>query len=106
VALKTSDVYRCLEKKTTVFGFEIVDLFAVFLVLAVLNFFLSAMPYRFFLTWGTASALALTIRLGKAGKPDNYILHLLRFQFSNEYLSAFPLAPRRRRFLKTKGRTH
>lgn len=105
MALKSSDVYRCLEKKTTVFGFEIVDLFIVFLVLAVLNFFLSAVPYKFFFTWGVAIVLALFIRLGKAGKPDNYLVHYLRFHFSSEYLSAFPLAPTRVRFLPKKGQT-
>ena len=103
MALKSSDVYRCLEKKTVIFGFEIIDLFFVFLVFALLNFFLSAMPYKFFLTWGLTGALALAIRLGKAGKPDNYIVHLLRFNFSPDHLSAFPLAPRRRYFKTPKG---
>ena len=100
MALKTSEVYRCLEKKTVIFGFEVVDVFLVFLVLAVLNFLLSQLPYKFFVTWGIASALGVAMRLGKAGKPDGYILHLLRFQFQPENLSAFPLAPRRGRFIR------
>lgn len=102
MALRTSNVYRCLEKKTLVFGFEIVDLFVVFSVLAILNFVLRGVPYKFFLSWGPAFALALFLRLGKAGKPENYLLHLARFFLSPMIFSAFPLAPRRGRFLKQK----
>ncbi len=100
MALKTSEVYRCLEKKTLVFGFEILDLFLVFSVLAVLNLFLGSLPYKFFVTWGPALALGAFLRIVKTGKPDNYLAHWIRFQFSPGILSAFPLANRRQRFLK------
>jgi hypothetical protein len=103
VALKTSQVYRCLEKKMLIFGFEIVDLFAIFSFLAVLNLISRGMPYKFCLTWGPAMALAIFLRLGKAGKPENYLLHLARALLSPVVFSAFPLAPRRRRFF-TKGK--
>ena len=99
MALKTSEVYRCLEKKTLVFGFEILDLFLVFSVLAVLNFILGSVPYKFFWTWGPSLALGIGLRIGKSGKPDNYLLHLARFHFSPGILSAFELASQRSRFL-------
>lgn len=102
MALKTSEVYRCLEKRTVVFGFEIVDLFVVFSVLAILNFLLRGVPYKFFLAWGPSLALALGLRLGKAGKPENYLLHLARHLIAPAVFSAFPLAPRRARFLTQK----
>lgn len=102
MALKTSRVYRCLDKKTFVFGFEIVDLFLVFSVLAILNFFLGSVPYKFFFTWGPAMALGLGLRIGKAGKPDNFLTHWLQFQFSPGTLSAFILAPKRKFFKKGK----
>ena len=102
MALRTSEVYRCLEKKTLVFGFEIVDLFVIFLVLAILNFVLRGVPYKFFLTWGPAFCLAGFLKLGKAGKPENYLLHLARSYFSPVVWSAFPLAPRRSRFIDKK----
>ncbi len=104
MSLKTSEVYRCLEKKTLVFGFEIVDLFLVFTVLAVLNFILGSVPYKFFWTWGPAMALGFGLRIGKAGKPDNYLAHWVRFQFSSGVLSAFALAPLRKRFVNKKGK--
>jgi len=106
MALRTSEVYRCLEKKTLVFGFEIVDLFVVFSLLAILNFLFRGLPYKFFLAWGPALSLALFLRFGKAGKPENYLLHLARSYLSPLVFSAFPLAPRRSRFLidKPKGK--
>lgn len=99
MALKTSDVYRCLEKKTLVFGFEIVDLFVVFSCLALLNFVFRGFPYKFFLSWGPALALAIGLRLGKAGKPENYLLHLARHFLTPVVFSAFSLAPRRVHFV-------
>lgn len=106
MALKTSEVYRCLEKKTLVFGFEIVDLFLVFSLLAILNFILGSIPYKFFWTWGPSLALGLSLRLGKAGKPDNYLAHLARYHFSPGIFSSFELAKPRARFVQGKGASH
>lgn len=100
MGLKTSPVYRCLEKKTLVFGFEILDLFLVFLTLAFLNLVLGSVPYKFFLTWGPAILLAGFLRIAKRGKPENYLLHWVRAKFSPMILSAFPLAKKRIRFKK------
>jgi len=97
MALKTSEVYRCLEKKTLVFGFEILDLFLVFVVLAVLNLLFKNMPYKFLLTWGPSIALGVFLRFSKAGKPDNHLVHLIRFQFAPGVLSAFPLSIKKRK---------
>jgi hypothetical protein len=102
MALKTSEVYRCLDKKALVLGFEIVDLFAVFLVLAILNFFFRGVPYKFFFTWMPALFLAGFLRLGKAGKPENYLLHLARSYFQPVVFSSFPLCSRRPRFVSPK----
>jgi hypothetical protein len=104
LALKTSKVYRCLEKKTLVFGFEIVDLFLVFSILAVLNLLFGSMPYKFFFTWLPSISLAAFLRISKAGKPDNYLVHFARYHFSPGIFSAFPLATQRMKFVtRTKG---
>ena len=106
MALKTNEVYRCLDKKALVLGFEILDLLAIFLFLAALNFLCRDLPYKFFLTWVPAFVLALFLKFGKAGKPENYLLHLARFYFTPLVFSSFPLATRRVRFAKNnlKGR--
>lgn len=100
MSLKTSEVYRCLEKKTLVFGFEILDLFLVFAVLAVLNMVFGGLPYKFFWTWAPSLTLAVFLRFAKAGKPDNFLVHWIRFQFSPGVLGAFQFARRRKRFLE------
>jgi len=103
MGLKTSTVYRCLDKKTYIFGFEIVDLFLVFTVLAFLNLVLGHVPYKFLFTWGPSLSLALFIKLIKRGKPDNYLLHLIRGYFQPKILSAFALAKKRSKFINLKG---
>ncbi len=104
MGLKTSTVYRCLDKKTYVFGFEVVDLFLVFTVLALLNFILGHVPYKFLFTWGPTLSLATFIKIIKRGKQDNYLLHLIRGYFQPKILSAFALASKRSKFIKPKGR--
>lgn len=95
MGLKTSTVYRCLDKKSMVFGFELVDLFLIFSVLAFLNFVLGSVQYKFFFTWGPSIALALFIRLMKRGKPENYLQHLAKFYFDERVLYAFGKAQKR-----------
>ena len=99
MALHSSEVYRCLDKKTLVLGFEIVDLFLVFACLSVLSLLFSGVPNKFLWTWGPSLALGLSLKIGKAGKPDNYLLHLVRFHFSTGVHGAFGLAPLRTQFL-------
>ncbi len=103
MALKTSEVYRCLDRKTLIFGFEIIDLFFVFTLLALLNFFLTGVPCKIIWTWGPSLILAIGIRLMKHGKPDNYLVHLLKFKFSPGEYSCFPPSDTRPRFKKKKG---
>jgi len=100
MALKTSEVYRCLEKKTLIFGFEILDLFLVFVLLSLLNVLFKEVPYKFLFTWGPSLLLGLTLRLSKRGKPENYLLHLARFQLQPKVFSAFFLSEKRVRFHK------
>ncbi len=107
MGLKTSPVYRCLDKKSMVFGFEIVDLFLVFMVLAFLNFILGSVQYKFFFTWGPSVALALFIRLMKRGKPENYLQHLAKFYFNSRVFFAFERAKKRTVFKNyNKGTRH
>ena len=97
MALKNFEVYKCLERKTLILGFEILDLFVCFLLLAVLSMFFKEAPYKFFITWGPSLLLATILRIGKTGKPDNYLLHLIRFQFLPGIISAFPMASNKRK---------
>jgi len=89
LALNTTPVSQCLDKKLLIFGYEIPDLLAIFLLLSVLNFTFGSTGMKLYLVWLPTLTLALTLRLGKRGKPDNYLLHLVRFQTQPKLLSAF-----------------
>ncbi len=87
--MRTVDVSKCLDKKLTLFGFEVADVLAIFLTLSVLNFLFGQTPLKAVFVWLPSAALALVLRYGKQGKPDKYLVHWLRFQIKPGRLSAF-----------------
>lgn len=90
MSIRTTPVSRCLEKKMMVMGFEIPDLLAIFLSLSVLNFLFGSTELKIPLVWVPAFSLAFVLRFVKRGKPENYLVHWLRFQFQPGVISAFP----------------
>lgn len=90
MSLKVTAVSQCLDKKLKFLGYEIPDLLLILSFLSLLNFVFGALPWKLFIVWGPTIVLALVIRIGKHGKPDNYILHKIRFIFKSKYLRAFP----------------
>ena len=88
--LVTRSMSKCLDKKLILFGFEIFDIFVIFLTLALLNFLFGNSNYKILLVWLPVAALAATLRLGKRGKPEKFILHWLKYQFKPGIYSAFP----------------
>ena len=88
--LNSSPVSRCLDTKLLILGFEIPDLLAIFLLLAVLNFMFGSIGgVTSLIVWALPLGLAVLLRYGKRGKPDNYLLHLARFWFAPGVYSAF-----------------
>jgi type IV conjugative transfer system protein TraL len=90
--LDTSRVYKCLEKKTLILGFEIVDLFVLSFLLCVLNFLFSSADFKIVFTFGPVLLLALLLRVAKRGQADNFILHWFKFQIAPGIIRAFPKA--------------
>ena len=90
--IEQSQVYKCLEKKTLILGFELPDLFALSLLLCVLNFIFATSDLKFLFTFGPTVILGLLLRLMKTGKADNYLLHWVRYHLSPGIFQAFPLA--------------
>jgi len=90
--LRVKPVSTCLDKKMMIMGYEIPDLLAIFMTLSILNFLFGSTSLKIYLVWLPSIALAVTIRLTKRGKPDNYLIHWLRFQFKPGILSAFAQA--------------
>lgn len=87
--VEMTPVSRSLDKKLKVLGFEVPDVLAIFLFLALLNFVFAGHSKKLFLTWGPTLVLAGIIRVGKRGKPDNYILHLAQYHLSPKELTAY-----------------
>ncbi len=87
--IKSTPVSKCLDKKMMVLGFEVPDLLIIFLTLSVLNLLFGTTTLKAFLVWLPTLALALLLRLGKRGKPENYLIHWLRFQIRPGHLPAF-----------------
>ena len=89
MSLITTPVSKCLDKKTKIFGFEMADILLVFILLAVLNLFFGKTDQKLLLVWLPPAILALIFKYGKKGKPENFIVHWLRFQFAPGVYSAF-----------------
>ena len=90
--IEQSQVYKCLEKKTLILGFELPDLFALSLLLCVLNLIFANSDLKFFFTFGPTALLGLLLRVMKNGKADNYLLHWVRYHISPGIYQAFPHA--------------
>jgi hypothetical protein len=102
VSLDSSTVYKCLEKKTLILGFEVIDLFVMSVLLCLLNFIFAESSLKLFFTFGPVGILALILRVMKMGKAENYLLHWLRFQFTPGVFRAWPLCGDQNAFLKMK----
>jgi hypothetical protein len=88
-ALKVAPVSRCLDKKMMIMGFEVPDLLIIFLTMSVLNFLFGSTSLKWLLVWVPSATLAAVVRFSKRGKPDNYLVHWLRFQIKPGILCAF-----------------
>ena len=87
--LKVTEVSRCLDKKMMIMGFEIPDLLFIFLTMSILNFLFGTTNLKMLFVWLPSAAIALTIKLTKRGKPDNYLIHKIKFFVQPKYLRAF-----------------
>lgn len=87
--IRTTPVSKCLDKKLKVFGFEVMDLLALFLTISILNFIFGKTDFKLILVWLPSALLAGILYFGKRGKPENYLIHWLRFQFFPSIYSAF-----------------
>jgi putative exporter of polyketide antibiotics len=86
--MQVTSIPKCLDKKLSIFGFEIIDLCAIFVSLSILNLLFGEIS-RVFLVWIPTVVLALVLHFGKKGKPEKYLIHFLKFQFIPGTYSAF-----------------
>ena len=92
MSLKVTPVSQCLEKKLKFFGFEIPDLLFILFFLSIMNFMFGTLKWKLFIVWIPTIIVALVLRIGKHGKPDNYLIHKVKYFFQKKVLRAFPEA--------------
>ena len=80
----TSPVYKNINKKTQIFGFELFDSFLVLASFALLNFILGGSLFA----WIISGGVALILYFGKKDKPEGYLLDSLQFIASPKVFSA------------------
>lgn len=103
--ISTSTVYKCLEKKTLIFGFEIMDLFVLSFILCLLNFVFNDSAYKLFYTFIPTFALAAGLRITKRGQADGFLVHWLRYHLTPGIIQAFPSATQTNELLKIRKST-
>ncbi|MBI2712245.1 MAG: hypothetical protein HYX41_05210 [Bdellovibrio sp.] len=89
MGLRSEPTSQTLEKKLLIAGFEVPDVLAIFLLLSILNFLFGSTNYKLAFVWTPVAIAATILRVGKRGKPDNYLVHLGKFLVRPKYLSAF-----------------
>lgn len=86
--LKSSTVYRKLDAKFKIGGVEATDLLAVLILAAVMNLLFGRMPFGPVLFLGVPALLFIALYFGKRGKPDGYLVHVIKFYLSSGELHA------------------
>jgi len=86
--LDTSQVHRDLDAKFKIGGLEAFDLLMALIFGAVMNLFFGGTPFEVPLAVGGPIAIILVMYLGKKGKPENYMAHLLKFYMEPGFFSA------------------
>lgn len=86
--LKTSRVHRKLDSQLKILGLEIMDLLAIMLLAAVNNLLLGQMKLAPVFVIVIPSITAAVLYVVKRDKPENYLLHLLRYLTSPGLYSA------------------
>lgn len=89
MSLRSEPTSKSLERKLLIAGFEVPDVLFIFILLSILNFVFGRTDYKLLLVWLPVTFVAITLRMGKRGKPDNYLVHLAKYHTRPKYFSAF-----------------
>ncbi len=77
--MQTSTVHRNLDTKLKIFGFELFDLLTVLIFSAVMNLLFGRTSLSFITVFVFPAILGAVIYFGKRGKPDNHLIHFVRY---------------------------
>ena len=88
MGLDSSKVHRNLDAKLKIMGLEAPDLLSVLIFAATMNLFFGKTALALPLVFVFPSLLLVALYFGKKGKPENYLIHLVKYLFSPAYFSA------------------
>jgi hypothetical protein len=77
--LNSSVVHRNLDAKLKIFGFELYDLLAILLIAAIMNLVFGRTSLSFLMVFLVPGFLAVILYFGKRNKPDQFLVHLVRY---------------------------
>lgn len=86
--LETSRVHRNLDGKLKVMGLEAPDLILVLLLAAIMNLLFGQTSFVLPLVFGLSSVLLAVLYIGKRGKPQDYLIHLIKYLANPGFYSA------------------
>jgi len=91
--LEVSQVNRSLERKTMILWLELIDVFIIVTTTSVLNLLFGQTTLKTYLVYLPALILTVTLILTKRGKPENFLLHFLRYNLRSKHLTCFERGP-------------
>ena len=77
--LQHSTVHRQLDAKIKIIGFELFDLLAILILAAVMNLIFGNTSLSLPMVFVMPGCLGAVIYFGKKGKPDNHLIHTVRY---------------------------
>ena len=81
-------MHRNLGGQIRVLGLEAPDLIFVLLVAAIMNLIFGQTRFVLLAVFGVPSLILASLYIGKKGKPDGYLIHLLRYLIMPNFFSA------------------
>lgn len=86
--LHSSTVHRRLDAKIKIVGLEAHDLLFVLLFAAIMNLIFGQTPFGTIMVFAIPMLMAFILFFIKRNKPENYLIHLIRFHLEPGHLSA------------------
>lgn len=85
--LRTSTVHRNLDSKLKILGMEAQDLIFIMLFASVMNLIFGKTALSFVLVFIVPLIMGIILFFAKRGKPENYLIHLIRYYVTSGYYS-------------------
>ena len=86
--LNATKVHRGLGSRVRIMGVEFFDIVLIFAFASVMNLFFVGTPLEFWMVYALPTVMGGVLFRNKRGKPERYLIHLLRYHTSPGRLSA------------------